>query len=342
MKFSNVSILGLSHIDAPHRIDSQEIEEALKPTFDRLNMRTGILKHVAGINARRYWDEGVQPSQAAALAGKQVLLQSGLDPNKIGMIINTSVCRDFIEPSTACLVHKALELPSTCMNFDLGSACLGFISGMDMISTLIEAGTIKYGLVVDGESCRDVIQATIDRLNQPETTEADVREQFATLTLGSGATAMILCHRELAPSAPQYKGGVQLSATEYAHLCQGQPTYMRTQTKELLMAGVHLANQVWKKTHTDLGWSAEALDHLILHQVSQVHTQTLAQTLGLPLQKAHVIFDEFGNIGPAAVPITLSKRAQEGTFKPGQRIALMGIGSGLNCQMTEIVWGEGI
>ena len=342
MQFSNVSILGLSHVDAPHRVDSQTIEQALKPTFDRLNMSLGILEHVAGIKARRYWDEGMQPSQIAALAGREVLLKTGLDPNQLGMIINTSVCRDFIEPSTACLVHKALELPATCMNFDLGSACLGFINGMDMISALIESGVIRYGLVVDGETCRDVIETTIERLNRPETTEQDVREQFATLTLGSGGVAMILCHRDLAPNHPQYKGGVQLSATEHAHLCQGQPTYMKTQTKALLMEGVKLANQVWKQTHSQLGWSAEELDHLILHQVSQVHTQTLGQTLGLPLDKVHVIFDEFGNIGPAAVPITLSKKAQEGVFQTGQRIALMAIGSGLNCQMTEIVWGEGV
>ena len=103
-----------------------------------------------------------------------------------------------------------------------------------------------------------------------------------------------------------------------------------------------LALDVWNQAKSDMGWSAEVLDHLILHQVSQVHTQTLGKTLGLDLSKAHVTFDELGNIGPAAVPITLAKAAASGKLRPNQRIALMAIGSGLNCAMTEIIWGEGI
>ena len=340
MKFQNVSIKSLAHIDAPHRITSNTLEDLLAPTFKRLKMRPGILEGVAGIKARRFWDEGVRPSQVAAEAGALALTRAELSAQDLGILVNTSVCRDFIEPSTASLTHAQLKLPSTCLNFDLGNACLGFINGMDMVATLIESGFINYGLVVDGEGSREVIESTIKRLNQPETTEKDVREQFATLTLGSGAAAMILCKRSLAPQAPRYLGGVQLAATEYSNLCQGQVDQMKTDTKRLLAAGVTLAQRVWNKAKEELNWSADTLDHLILHQVSQVYTHTLGQALGLPLEKAHVTFDELGNIGPAAVPITLSKVVESGRVKIGDRIALMAIGSGLNCEMAEIVWGE--
>ena len=43
-------------------------------------------------------------------------------------------------------------------------------------------------------------------------------------------------------------------------------------------------------------------------------------------------------IGPASVPIVLSKLKEMGRLKKGQRIALLGIGSGLNCSMAEVVW----
>ena len=337
--FSKVSIKSLAHVDAPHRISSAAIEDQLTQTFERLGMRTGILEHVAGIKARRFWDEGTMPSQAAAMAGKIALEKAGIPASLLGALVSTSVCRDFIEPSTACRVHHALGLPPHALNYDLGNACLGFINGMDLIAQQIELGLIDYGIVVDGEGSREVTEATIKRLCEPDTTEADVRSQFASLTLGSGAAAMILCRRDLAPHAAQYRGGIALAATQHASLCEGHPTYMKTDTKRLLAAGVQLANDVWKQAQEEMDWSAEKLDHLILHQVSQVHTQTLGATLGLPLQKAHVTFDEYGNIGPAAVPITLSKAAEEGKFSSGDRVALMAIGSGLNCQMTEIVWG---
>ncbi len=50
------------------------------------------------------------------------------------------------------------------------------------------------------------------------------------------------------------------------------------------------------------------------------------------------IFNEHGNIGPASVPIVLSKLKEMGRLKKGNRVALLGIGSGLNCSMAEVVW----
>ena len=76
----------------------------------------------------------------------------------------------------------------------------------------------------------------------------------------------------------------------------------------------------------------------MLHQVSGTHTALLCQTLGLDAKKVMAIFPEFGNIGPASVPIVLSKAAESGRLSKGNRVALMGIGSGLNCSMAEVVW----
>ena len=50
------------------------------------------------------------------------------------------------------------------------------------------------------------------------------------------------------------------------------------------------------------------------------------------------IFPEFGNIGPASVPIALSKLKETGRLAKGTRVALLGIGSGLNCSMAEVEW----
>ncbi len=47
---------------------------------------------------------------------------------------------------------------------------------------------------------------------------------------------------------------------------------------------------------------------------------------------------DHGNIGPAGVPIAFSKLVASNTLKDGDRIALMGIGSGINCSMAELVW----
>ena len=68
MLFENVSIAGLAHVDAPHTLTSLEINERLKPTFERLRIRADMLGDIAGVHARRLWDPGTQASDAAGVA----------------------------------------------------------------------------------------------------------------------------------------------------------------------------------------------------------------------------------------------------------------------------------
>ncbi|MCI0688316.1 MAG: hypothetical protein L0Y54_13935 [Sporichthyaceae bacterium] len=75
-----------------------------------------------------------------------------------------------------------------------------------------------------------------------------------------------------------------------------------------------------------------------MHQVSKVHTDALVKLLGLDPARVLTVFPEHGNVGPAAVPIALSKLDELGRLRPGSRVGLLGIGSGLNCSMAEVVW----
>jgi 3-oxoacyl-[acyl-carrier-protein] synthase-3 len=158
------------------------------------------------------------------------------------------------------------------------------------------------------------------------------------LTLGSGAAAMVLARRELQPQGHAFVGVVGQAATQHNGLCKGQVDKMVTDAKTLLFAGLELAAQTWQEAKRELSWEPTGLDEYILHQVSGTHTASLGKALGLEPQKILTTFQEFGNIGPASVPIVLSKSAQAGRLKPGMRVALMGIGSGLNCSMAEIIW----
>lgn len=338
MRFENVSIVSLAHAEGPIRVHSSEIEARIKPTMDRLGIRQGLLQHLSGIHERRVWDSNVQPSECATAAAKEAIEKSGIDRKRIGILINTSVCRDYIEPSTACLVHGNLNLSPECMNFDLGNACLGFLNGMDMVGNMIERGQIDYGLVVDGENCVNVVEATIKRLQDPNCDEEMFRNNFATLTLGSGGVAMLLGRSDLCDEVHAFRGGVNLAATQHNRLCRGQVDGMVTDTKNLLFAGIELAGQCFNKAKQEMGWSPEVLDELVLHQVSKVHTEQLAASLGLPLEKVFRLYPEYGNIGPASVAIVLSKIVEADRVKSGDRIGILGIGSGLNCTMSEVVW----
>jgi 3-oxoacyl-[acyl-carrier-protein] synthase III len=338
MKFKNVVIQSLTAIDPPIRVTSIEIEKQLKATFDRLGIRDNLLEEVSGIGARRFWEKGTMPSDAATLAAEKVLDDAGIDRGKIGVIINTSVCRDYLEPSTACIVHGNLGLSENCLNFDVGNACLAFLNGMDIASRMIERAEIEYALIVDGESSRPITEATVKRLLEPDVGEEQFRAEFASLTLGSGAAAMILARKELAPQGHPYLGSVSRSATEFNKLCHGQMDRMVTDTRILLSEGLKLASRTFQAAKIAFDWVAGELDQFVIHQVSKVHTDSLVKLLGLDPEKVHAIYPEMGNIGPASVPIVLAKAVELGKIRRGDRVALLGIGSGLNCSMAEIVW----
>jgi acyl-CoA:acyl-CoA alkyltransferase len=335
--FENVSVESVAHVDAPVRFTSAAIVTRLQSTFDRVGIRPDLLEQVAGIRERRYWDEPAQVADGAAAAGRRALAKADVDPGRVGVLISTSVSRDYIEPSTASVVHGALGLPHTCLNFDLGNACLAFLNGMDVAARMIEHGEIEYALIVDGEVSNQVTERTIERLGGPDVTADQVRAELASLTLGSGAAAMVLGRAD-DTGRRRYRGCVARAATRFSHLCRGTMDRMVTDTRGILENGLALAKETYADASATFGWTGDAIDEYVLHQVSKVHTDSLLALLGIDPAKALAIYPEHGNIGPAALPIVLSKLDDAGRLRPGGRIALLGIGSGLNCAMGEIAW----
>ena len=337
-RYGQVVISGLAHVDAPHAITSTEIEQQLAGTLERLGVEPGLLETLSGIRERRVFDTTTLPSEVAAQAGELALANSGVDRTDVGALLNTSVCRDYLEPSTASLVHGRMELPPEAVNFDIGNACLGFLNGMNVVAAMIERGEIEHGLVVDGETSRFTMEATIERLASSACDDVMFREQFATLTLGSGAVGMVLSRADSATQGRRFLGGMSRASTAHANLCTGHVHEMRTDTKGLLLAGLELAAHTWKEAVASFDWDPQAIDTFVVHQVSKVHTRAVCDTLGLDIDRFPLIYPTFGNIGPAGVPTVLSRSVADGTVSDGDRVMLMGVGSGINAAAAEIRW----
>ena len=331
----NTGIISVEAVEPPEAVSSDWIDEQLAVTYKRCGLRSGLLADLAGIKERRWWPDGFTFDQAAALAGRQAIDAAGIDPAEIGMLISTSVCKHHLEPSVACAVHHQLGLSTSCTNFDLANACLGFVNAMHLAATAIDAGLIRYALIVDGEGSRYTQLATIARLQQPDATADDVFAEFASLTLGSGAAAMVLGSLDQHPGAHRLVGGVTRAGTEHHTLCVGTLDRMTTDTKGLLEAGLDLAEAAWRDARADYDW-ADGLDRYIVHQVSAVHTRLICDRLGIDPSRVPLTYPHYGNVGPAAIPITLAGVAPD--IRPGERVLCMGIGSGLNTSFTELVW----
>lgn len=339
MLFQNVAVEALGYELAPHRISSDWLEDQIGATMQRLGVPRGRLEQLSGIRERRFWDAGTRPSEVASIAARKAIAAAEIDPARIGVVINTSVCQDYLEPSTACFVHRNLGLAPHAVNYDVRNACLGFLNGMHIAAMMIEAGAIEYGLIVDGEGSQEAVMATVRRLQSPEATVQEFRDNFATLTLGSGAAAMVLGPADRSRSGHRLNGVVSLAATEHNELCIGMPDAMRTDASALLVAGVKLAAETWGVAQEQLPrWSDAEIDLYAPHQVSARHMAGVAEALGASPAKLYLNFQTLGNIGPAALPISLAQAAEAGRLKAGDHVGLLGIGSGLNCSMMSVTW----
>jgi acyl-CoA:acyl-CoA alkyltransferase len=333
-RFTDTAVLSVSVAEAPIVVTSAEIDEALADTYARLDVRPGLLEGLAGIVERRWWPEDVTFADAAAMAGAKALADAGIEAKRVGLLIDTSVSRGHLEPSAAVDVHHQLDMPSHCLNFDLSNACLGFVNGMHLAGTLIDAGQIDYAIIVDGEGSRGLHERTIERLQRPETTVADIFENFASLTLGSGGAAMVLGRASEHPEGHRFIGGVSRAATQHHRICVGDMNQMRTDSRALLEAGLELSAATWQEGCESFDWSD--LDCYVIHQVSSVHTQAVTAALGIDPARVPMTFPRYGNIGPASIPFTLAQQVDN--LRGGDRIGCLGIGSGLNASVIEIAW----
>ncbi len=330
----DLGIVSLRAELAPEVVTSESIDEQLAPFYERTEAKPGLLSTLAGIKERRMWNVGTSFMDAAAMAGEKAIQAAGIDRSRIGLMIDTSVCRERLEPSSAVTVHDQLGLPASCINFDLSNACLGFLNGMQVGGNMIASGQTDYVLIVDGEGTREIYENTLNNLLENGTAIDDLFSNFATLTLGSGAAAMVLGRHSTNPGSHKVVGGFFRAATNYHDLCVGSLEGMRTDTRGLLEAGTETAKLAWDDAGDKPGWFDMA--YYVLHQVSEVHTQAIIDTLGIDGERVPRSFPTLGNIGPAAIPITLAGVAD--TLNVGEGVLLQGMGSGLNTAMLEIQW----
>jgi 3-oxoacyl-[acyl-carrier-protein] synthase III len=217
MLYSKVYIDAFGYELPPNVITSQDIERRLETVYEALHFQIGQLEALTGIRERRFWDPDYSMSQGAIKAGQKTIEASSVSPEHIGMLVHGGVCRDNLEPATACAVSNGLGLGPDTQIYDVSNACLGVLNGMIQVANAIELGQVKAGLVVSCESARQIVDFTIDRLLETKNMD-HFKKTIATLTGGSGAVAVLLTDASLSDTGHQLLGGVIRSAAVHHKL----------------------------------------------------------------------------------------------------------------------------
>lgn len=347
MRYQHVCVESLSYELPPHVVTSDDIERQLAPIYERLGLPFGRLELMTGIRERRFFDRGTKPGQISAITANNALSAAKISANDIGVLIHGSVCRDQLEPATASSVHHAVGLPRSAAILDVSNACLGLLNGMLVLANMIELGQVRAGIVVGTEDGRDLVEGTIaSLLADPNVTRQSIKLDFASLTIGAGSAAIVLCHRDLSQTGRRLLGGVCLTDTSHHGLCAGgvEPEAgdsrprMQTDSEALLHAGIALAGATWKQFQSELGWQTADVHKVFTHQVGKAHRKLLLDGLGLSPEIDFPTVEFLGNTGAVALPTAAAIGIERGHVLPGEHVALLGIGSGLSSIMLGIEW----
>ncbi len=349
MIFNNVYLQSIAHNTDGETLSTSTIEKRLSPLYERLKLSEGRLHLMTGISERKVFPLGTPPSQIATVAAERALKNKSLDKSKIDLLIHSSVCRDFLEPSTASVIHKNLGLSPHCLIFDLSNACLGMLNGVHVASSMIELGQIQKALIVSGENSSPLIENTISQLLNDQTlNRKSLKKYFANLTIGSAGVAIVLSSKKgIDPlHYPSIIGGAYQTDSSANHLCQGNGNTheltMQTDSEQLLHAGIPLAQATFRNFKEKFSLNQKGVDWAISHQVGLAHEQTVKKALELEDTPTYLSYPKFGNTGSAALFLTLSLLMQDfetrKKIEPKSLMALLGIGSGLVSMILGLKW----
>ncbi len=346
MHYQRVFLEAMGYEIAPTVVSSAWIEEQLASVYAELRIQPGQLEALTGIRERHWWDEGFSNAEGATRAARHALAATAVKPGDLGALIYGGVSRDHIEPATACAVAEAVGVGAQVEIYDISNACLGVLNGMVAIANRIELGHIRAGIVVSCESSREITSIMIKRLLQSRSMES-FNTTLATLTVGSGAVAMVLSDGSFGKECPRLLGGALQTAPQHHALCRwesngylpgGPHEVMETDSIAVLKHGTALGVETWERFLRDLGWTREAVDRVVCHQVGTMHREAVLKAFGMPPVKDFSTFEYFGNMGTVSLPMTAALAAERGFLQRGHRVGFLGIGSGLNCLMLGWQW----
>ena len=180
---------------------------------------------------------------------------------------------------------------------------------MQLAATMIDGGQVDYALIVDGEGSRRTQELTLDRLAARDATADDLWSQFASLTLGSGGAAMVLGRADQHPEGHRLVGGVAGPPPSTTSSASATSTTCAPTPRRCSRPASQLSIELWEEAKSEFDWSR----HGPLRRRTRsrkVHSAAICKALDIDARRSPLsTFPTRGNIGPAAVPITLAIEA---------------------------------
>jgi 3-oxoacyl-[acyl-carrier-protein] synthase III len=313
----------------PRLLTNQDLEKMVETSNDWIMERTGIRE-------RHLVDKGVATSDLAVEAAKIALLERGLTPTDVDVIIVATVTPDMFFPSTACLVQHKLGAKNV-WGFDLSAACSAFLYALQSGAQFIGTGIHKRVLVIGSDVMSSIINYT---------------DRATCVIFGDGAGAVLLeAAEDDSVGLIDFLHEVDGSGGCYLYMPGGGSLHPSTQeTVAQKMHYVHQDGQaVFKfavRKQAELcerllqrnGVKGSEIAAFIPHQANRRIITATADRLGLRPESVVINIDRYGNTTAGTIPLAMHTARQEGKLKKGDLVLLASVGAGFTVGATLLRW----
>ena len=113
---------------------------------------------------------------------------------------------------------------------------------------------------------------------------------------------------------------------------------MDTDSEQLMLEGINTGVATFSGFLSEANWRLEDIDKTVCHQVGLAHRKRMLESLAIDPRGDFATVETLGNTGSVALPISLAIGIEQGWLQQDDKVALLGIGSGINCVMIAVDW----
>ena len=323
-----VSITGVGSFLPEKVLTNDDLSKMLDTTDEWITKRTGIRE-------RRIVENGVAVSDLAVEASLRALDDANVLPAEVDLIITSTVTPDCLFPSSSCYIQEKIGARNAG-SFDLLAACAGFVYALSVAKSFVASGAMKTVLVV-GAECMSKI--------------TDYTDRSTCILFGDGAGAVVvqqgnggreIVSTHLGSDGSQAEilrlpaGGSKLPASH--ETVESGLHYIKLRGKEVFRQAIINLVDVVTKAAADNNMQVEEFDMVIPHQSNIRIIEAAMERLGLPMEKAYVNIDRYGNTSSASIPIAIDEIEKGQLLNSGDTVILVAFGGGLTWGSSVIEW----
>lgn len=301
------------------RLSNAELGSMVDTTDEWIRSHTGI-------GERRIAADGALTSDLATDAARKALEAAGIGPHELDLILVATATPDYLGfPATACIVQDKIGAHGSAA-FDISAGCTGFIYGLDIASSMLEARKGRHALVIGAETLTRIV---------------DWKDRASCVLFGDGAGAAVLSRiEEGGRGVIKTILGADGGGAKDLYLVQSERSKSFERAEPIVprieMNGKNVYNFAVKSItvlverilHTTM-YRLEDFAWIIPHQANARIVQAAAKRIGAAEDRFYMNIERFANTSSASIPIALAEMDEKGLLKRGDLIMLLGFGAGL-------------